>query len=67
MGVCVALDPTTARIESTSRPSRSETTQSTKDRMHRVEKNAQEVRDASGEEDEAIDAMVQKSVRLDGP
>jgi len=42
------------------------TTESMKDRSQRVEKNAQEVREASGREDAEIDAMVQKSVRLYG-
>jgi hypothetical protein len=42
------------------------TTESTKGRRDRVEKNAQELRDASDREDEAMDAMIEKSVRLHG-
>ena len=37
------------------------------ERSARVKKNAQDVRDASSREDDEMDAMVQKSMRLQGP
>jgi hypothetical protein len=38
-----------------------------KERTGRVKKNVQDVRDASSREDDEMDAMVQKSIRLQGP
>jgi hypothetical protein len=43
------------------------TNETTEERLERVQKNAQEMRDGNTREDEAIHAMVQKSVRLEGP
>jgi hypothetical protein len=37
------------------------------ERIERLKKNAQEVRDANAPEDDAMDGMVRKSARLQGP
>lgn len=41
--------------------------ETSQERSERAEKNAQEVLDANNREDDAMDAMVRKSVELQGP